>query len=348
MIRLAALGSTVHMTACHFAKMPLSDIQRGMILGAHLMCSNMYAISRTLKLPYPTVRRWIERYEQTGTVALKHSSGRPRRTSPRADRLLYYLARSNGFSTCTELLQMWKERVSRQTVLRRLHDRNLRQCRPCRVPPLTKEHKRARLEWAMRRCHWRNLWNRVVWSDESRFVLHPVSGRTRVWRLPTERLKEQFLVHTLQGGGGSVHVWGAIWIGGRSDLVRLQGNVNALTYCDVLHEFFTAAKLPAHSWFQQDNAPAHRSWMTSQLLEDMDVRILPWPARSPDLNPIEHVWDILGRRMQHHACQNLNQLFEALKEEWHSIPQEDLDGLIWSMPRRVGGVISERGGHTKY
>jgi len=200
----------------------------------------------------------------------------------------------------------------------------------------------------MRRCHWRTLWQRVIWSDESRFVLHPVSGRTMVWRLPGERLKEQFLVHTLQGGGGSVHVWGAIWFGGRSELVRLQGNVNALKYCDVLHGFFTTTVLPAHSWFQQENAPAHCSWMTSQLLEDMDVRVLPWPARSPDLNPIEHVWDILGRRMQHRACQNLNQLFDALKEEWHAIPQEDLDSLIRSMPRRVGWVISARGGHTRY
>ena len=98
--------------------------------------------------------------------------------------------------------------------------------------------------------------------------------------------------------------------------------------------------LPAHSWFQQDNAPARRSWMTTQLLL--------WLARSPDLNPIEHVWDILGRRMQHRACQSLNQLFDALKEEWHAIPQEDLDGLIHSVPRRVGGVISARGGHTRY
>ncbi len=71
-------------------------------------------------------------------------------------------------------------------------------------------------------------------------------------------------------------------------------------------------------------------------------------ARSPDLNPIEHVWDILGRRMQHRACENLNQLFEALREEWDSIPQEDLDQLISSMPRRVGAVIEKRGGNTRY
>ncbi len=85
-----------------------------------------------------------------------------------------------------------------------------------------------------------------------------------------------------------------------------------------------------------------------QMLEDLGVRLLPWPSRSPDLNPIEHVWDILGRRMQSRAPGNLNQLFEALQEEWDAIPQEDLDRLIQSMPRRVGMVISKRGSHTKY
>jgi len=80
----------------------------------------------------------------------------------------------------------------------------------------------------------------------------------------------------------------------------------------------------------------------------MHIRVLPWPAHSPDLNPIEHVWDILGRRMQHHDCQSLNQLFAALREEWDAIPQEDLDDLIQSMPRRVGMVISKQGSHTQF
>jgi transposase len=317
-------------------------------LAVYLATKNVRSVSRILKLPLSTVHYWIKRFKQTNAVELKPILGRPKKTSQRADRLLYFLARANGFATSSDLLRLWQERVSQRTVLRRLRARHLRQYRSVRVPLLTQDQKRARLDWAMRRCHWRSLWKRVVWSDESRFLLYPVSGRTLVWCFPHERLNEKFLVQVSQAGGGSVHVWGSIWIGGRSELIRLQGTVNAVSYCDVLHGFFSSSVLPAHCWFQQDNAPAHRSWITTQLLEDMDVRVLPWPARSPDLNPIEHVWDILGRRMQHRACQSLNELFDALKEEWHSIPQEDLDDLIHSMPRRVGMVITKHGGHTKY
>jgi hypothetical protein len=200
----------------------------------------------------------------------------------------------------------------------------------------------------MARCHWRVQWKRIIWSDESRFLLYPMDGRRLVWRLRGERWNENFIVHAMQAGGGSVHVWGAIWTGGRSQLIRLQGNVNAVRYCDVLHGFFTTTHLPAHCKFQQDNAPAHKSWMVSQMLDDLNIPVLTWPARSPDLNPIEHVWDILGRRMQQRVCGNLNQLFNALREEWDAIPQEDLDHLIASMPRRVGMVIEKHGGHTRY
>ena len=284
----------------------------------------------------------------SGSAASKSRSGRPRKTSLRADRVLYCLARSHGFATSGELLRHWQERVSASTVLRRLHERHLRQYRPCLVHLLTKEQKRARLDWAMRHCHWRNQWRRIIWSDESRFLLRSVDGRMLVWRLPGERLNDKFVVEVTQAGGGSVHVWGAIWTGVRSELIRLHGSVNALQYCDVLHGFFATTVLPAHCVFQQDNAPIHRSWTTRQMLYDLDVRLLPWPSRSPDLNPIEHVWDILGRRIQHCTPGNLNQLFEILQKEWDAIPQDDLDRLIESMPRRVGVVISKGGSHTRY
>jgi len=251
--------------------MMLSEFEHGQIVGCYLATNNIHCVSRILKLPVSTVHYWIQRYKQTDAVELMPNFGRPKKTSQRADRLLYFLARANGFATSTDLLRLWRERGCHRTVLRLLHARHLRQYRPVRVPLLTKDQKRTRLEWAMRRCHWRSLWKRIVWSDESRFLLHPVSGRTLVWRFPGERLNEKFLVQVTQAGGGSVHVWGAIWIGGRSELVRLQGTVNAVSYCDVLHGFFSSSVLPAHSWFQHDNAPAHRFWITSQLFEDMSV-----------------------------------------------------------------------------
>ena len=339
-----ALGGHCSSRTCDM----LTEFQRGLVIGAYLVCRSAKQVARTLKMPRTTVSRWITRYEQTKTVDRAPGSGRPRKTTVRTDRVLFRLARKHRFASCNELLSHWQTQISRRTLTRRLRERKLRQYRPCRVPLLSRNNIRARLDWAMRRCHWRLQWNRVIWSDESRFLLHPVDGRRRVWRLPRERLNNSAVVQVQAHGGGSVHVWGAIWKGGRSELIRLQGTVTGETYCELLHGFFASTAFPAHTMFQQDNAPAHRSWVTQLFLESLAVSVLPWPACSADLNPIEHVWDILGRRIQQRDCQNLNQLFSELKEEWEAIPQEELDNLISSMPRRVGAVIFKRGGNTRY
>ncbi|GFY17893.1 transposable element Tcb2 transposase [Trichonephila clavipes] len=75
---------------------------------------------------------------------------------------------------------------------------------------------------------------------------------------------------------------------------------------------------------------------------------MDWPAFSPDLNPIEHVWDMLGRRIAARqpppTC--LLEFQRALLDEWCNIPQDQIDNLILSMPRRCNSCIASSGRHT--
>ncbi len=66
---------------------------------------------------------------------------------------------------------------------------------------------------------------------------------------------------------------------------------------------------------------------------------------SPDLNPIEHLWGILKRQVEHHSPSSIQSLKEVILEEWKKI---DLEKRVHSMPRRLGAVIKNHGGHTKY
>jgi hypothetical protein len=90
--------------------------------------------------------------------------------------------------------------------------------------------------------------------------------------------------------------------------------------------------------------------ITRNFLQEREIQVMEWPALSPDLNPIEHVWDQLDRRV--HKRRNppltIQELTQALIEEWESIPQESLRRLVRSMPRRCEEVIRIRGGHTQY
>ena len=88
--------------------------------------------------------------------------------------------------------------------------------------------------------------------------------------------------------------------------------------------------------FQQNNA--------TQWFEDNNIQVLvlPWPAQSPDLNPIECLWVHLKKKLRDY--QNCGRV----AEEWNSITPETCQRLIESMPRRIQVVIKSKGGHTKY
>ncbi|GFX01286.1 transposable element Tcb2 transposase [Trichonephila clavipes] len=99
-----------------------------------------------------------------------------------------------------------------------------------------------------------------------------------------------------------------------------------------------------------DNARPHRTLPVEELLGSEDITRMDWPAYSPDLNPIEHAWDALGRcivaRLNH--PENTQQLKQMLIAEWVLLPQEILHQLVLSMRRRCEATIEVRGGNIPY
>ncbi|GFV50339.1 transposable element Tcb2 transposase [Trichonephila clavipes] len=102
--------------------------------------------------------------------------------------------------------------------------------------------------------------------------------------------------------------------------------------------------------FMDDNAPCHRTVDAEQLLESEDIERIDWPARSPDLNPIEHVWDFLGRCFAARTLPpvTIRELRLALQDEWAAIPHQLIDTLILSMGRRCETCLAVRGDHIPY
>ena len=87
---------------------------------------------------------------------------------------------------------------------------------------------------------------------------------------------------------------------------------------------------------------------TIALLKRLRVKVMDWPSMSPDLNPIEHLWGILKRKVEVCKVSNICQLYDIIMEEWKSIPVATCEALVKSMPRRVKAVLDKDGSHTKY
>ncbi|GFU35882.1 transposable element Tc3 transposase [Trichonephila clavipes] len=103
--------------------------------------------------------------------------------------------------------------------------------------------------------------------------------------------------------------------------------------------------------FMDDNArPQRANIIEDECLQSEDITRMDWPAYSPDLNPLEHVWDMLGRRIATHQPPStcLQELWRKLLDEWCNIPQDLIDNLILSMLRHCKACIASSRGHTPY
>ena len=127
----------------------------------------------------------------------------------------------------------------------------------------------------------------------------------------------------------------------------------ATRYIDeVLHPIVVpyAAAVGDGFHLMHDNARPHVAALTREFLETEGVDTLDWPAKSPDLNPLEHLWDTLKRKANKAIKPDttLEGLRRILLRKWRDIDQGKIRHLVQSMRRRIQAVIDSDGGHTKY
>jgi transposase len=195
----------------------------------------------------------------------------------------------------------------------------------------------------------------VVFSDESCFCLFHNDGRTRVWRMVGERYLADCLQPTVKHGGGSVMVWGCFSWWGVGPLVVVEGTLGQDGYVNLMSKHLVPylrevnEKCPGVI-FQDDNAPCHAGQYATWWLQTHSIERLPWPSQSPDLNPIEHLWDHLDRqvRKRNPLPTSSAAMVEALQDEWQKIPRLVVRKLIGSMPERLKAVRKVGGLSTRY
>ena len=318
-------------------------------------------VAEQLRISHTTVNKIRK---EAGLPVPPPSPGINKKLSEHAERNLVRLIKADKAQTATQAAQIFNAtspvKISPQTVRRTLKKAGFKAKVRIKKPLLKSNHKRARLEWCRERQQWTvDDWKRVVWSDEVKINLIESNGRRYCWTEGTGLSSKQ--IHpTLKYGGGSIMLWGCMTWSGAGGMAQVHGQMDSAQYIDILGKellptlqllsFLPSLHHGGTVFFQQDNDPKHTSRAAKDWFSQQGITVLPWPSQSPDLNPIEHLWAIIKKRLGSYPTlpSGVHELWDRVEAKWKKITPADCQALIESMPRRVQAVIRAKGAQTRY
>ena len=319
------------------------------------MIHQSYAeVARITKISKTTVYRIVKNINQKTGKKLGRPCKIDRRTETRIKKFVSGKIMNGHFVNAVEVKRSLHLTVSVSTIQRKLNELGFKYQKVVKELPLSRKNKRDRFnnvkDWMLHNVNF----NEVVFTDEKRFSLDGPDGfysyvdkRARKVQIPTRKKRQQ--------GGGSVMIWGCVTSDGEILIKFIDGKYKAKDYLRDL-QFEIIPRLDAKFgkkkyYFQQDNCSVHKAEIVMRYLE-ANVKVLSFPARSPDLNIIENVWkmiqDIVYRERQ---FENKGQLklaiiraIEIIKDE----KQNEISNLYASMQNRMNQVILFKGNQTQY
>lgn len=304
-----------------------------------------------------TVRKVIQRKISENRVENKPRSGRPAKLTDHDKRYIKRCIDKNPFTSARkisdDLEKYQNKKVSPDTVRRCLHSQGLKSCTPRKKPFINTVNRKKRIEFARTYLDKpQDFWDTVIFTDESKYNIFGSDGRLKVWRREGEELNPKNTIKTVKHGGGGVMVWGCMSASGVGNLVFIENTMNQYVYLDILKnnlkESAQKMGLAENFYFQQDNDPKHTAHKVKMWLLFNTPHMLVTPPQSPDLNPIEHLWEVLEKKVRQHEIRSKTQLKTVLLEEWGKIGPETTKNLVNSMKKRLKAVLDKKGYPTKY
>ncbi len=199
--------------------------------------------------------------------------------------------------------------------------------------------KRRRVLWDKAHLKWTvSKWKSVLWSDESKFDILVGNHRRHVLRAKAEGDLPACSHRSVQK-----HLW---WYGVHKciqygQLACFGRHYECWKVCKDFNATFGIL-------FQEDNVKPHTAAITIAWLHSRRVRVLNWPACSPDISSVENIWCIIKWNIRQRQPQTLQQLETYIRQEWDQITTPQLQKLITSMPRRLQTVLKRRGEATPW
>lgn len=258
----------------------------------------------------------------------------------------------NGFIPTRHFAERYD--VTARTIRNTLHSMNIHHRQPAYKVDLTDAQKTAREVFAREYLDFD--WSSTIFTDEKTFQ-SCTHGRLNLWRYNYTRYEEKNVKKNRESGRIGVNLWGWMSADGVGELVQLPPRANAVDYVTMLEEsmlpsvrnVYPEQEMPNFSYVQ-DNCKIHTARITNAWFDrHPEITKIIWPAKSPDLNPIEHLWGLMVQRWDHQNERRVEALTHHCNQAWEDMRGTDIcTKLVGSMHDRLLAVINNHGAYTRF
>ena len=295
-------------------------------------------IAQRMKLSANTIGSIVRKWKKTGLIANQPRTGRPPKVTPAMVKRVDRFIRTHDDAVPKEIQEKLHLPVTPRTVynIRRSLGYVGTHGKPqIQLSPADKE---KRVKWCKK--HRDDKFTNVIFSDEKPFELYKRRRRSYA------KKGQQRVVKPKVKYPPKIQCWGGICRLGKTQLAFWMGRPKSKDYCDTLERCLLPANqayYPRKHRFLQDRDSTHTSAETSRWLDRHHVKVVMCPARSPDLNPIEMIWNTLEYKVMAHNPTTEGQLREWIIYEWDRLDLKLLNKTINKVIERIPKVIATGG-----